>query len=185
MNNYNEKLADLFVKDIVDKIKRQEQMVKNEEYISWLYEFTKVNPRFTEQQWLYNTEGISSEDYDKVMMLSDFFVGIEMYHTNNLLMANENNSSTFYNIKYKDMYIVIGLAVGQGGLCFAERLDKQPEQYTLYENIMNDVEDETYRLKKEKLEMLVRMVEELKDMDVDYQVVKANIANVYNKSIYS
>ena len=168
---------EVFVEDILKKITEnielKKRLVADNQYIEWLYNFTKRHSCFSDTRWDYeDPRTISDEDYEKVNMLDKFFGAIEDYYSKNLLPANGVGlHERWYTIKYKDVYFDIGVCIGQGAYNYVERYEDKPERYIEFEKIVADETHEQVEIKKEKLLRLEQILEEIKELDIPYSVV--------------
>ncbi len=178
MEKENEKKTNNSVEELIDAINRRNQIISDDEYMQWLYDFSEEYPRFTDDTWLYNKKGITGGDWKQVRRLSDFYNGISHYHIKNLLKPTIEDGAKCYTIKYKDKYFTIGLFVGQGAICFALLHSTTPKKYVIFENIMNDVEDKDFLSKSKYLIKLQNIIIDLKSKDIDPQVIKSMVNSV-------
>lgn len=126
MNNANnqekfKEWATQYAKHIDESNLRISEIIANEEYINWLLNFTSEYEIFSDDSWLYCPEEISQYDYEKVSHLCNFFEAVESYANMNYLAANETQFGHTYSIAYKDVFLEVGVAVGQGTTFYISR----------------------------------------------------------------
>lgn len=173
-----------FWEKVKESIEIQKRLVTSTDYVEWLFDFTKKHPNFTDSDWLYNEDPEMSEnDYSQVRFLTDFFTAIYQYHTRNLLKANGEGHTEWYNIKYKDAYFAIGIRVGQGAENFVKRYESYdamaPESFIEFKDIMTNKEDAGLAEKNEALQKLQNEVSHVYGLGVPKAVVDNIIKQVF------
>lgn len=163
--------GDIF-KKVTENIELRKQLIKDTQYIEWLYNFTKRFPSFSDERWIYEEpKSISKEDSEKVSMLTTFFDAVENYFKKNLISANGKERDRWYTVKYKDVYFDIGVCIGQGAFNYVERQDKEQEKYVEFEKIVREVTDKYFQIKQEKLLRLEQLLSEIKKWEVPYEEI--------------
>lgn len=136
---------------ILKILERQEEKEKfidelsNDSYISWLEEFTKKFSIFSDDDWLYNPNGISKSDLNNVYKLHLLFEIISNYAENKNIEGKPNAFGVNYTIKNNNIIYEIGIMVGQGTVFFCERFKENDCDYIDFNDIKEDI-----KLKKNK-----------------------------------
>ena len=117
-----------------DAVKKD--MLENTSYIDWLVQFTEKNPIFSDNDWLYNEDGISKEDLERVRNLPLLFECIASFAERNYLSSNEDEWGESFLIRKDDTYMNIGYNAGQGTSFYCERTEQQDNSINYY-SIMN------------------------------------------------
>lgn len=169
---------------IVEGIENQKRLVSNTEYMEWLYVFTNSHPKFSDTDWLYEKDSsMSDKDYEQVEHLTDFFTAIDKYHTKNLLNANTEGYTAWYNIKYKDAYFAIGICVGQGAYNFVTRYESYdkmfPEPFIDFDYILQNKIAPGVEQKQAKLKQLEELIDEMKDIGTPLSAIHAVVAKAF------
>ena len=169
------------IKSIEEANKQRKELISNTDYMEWLYNFTRVYPNFVDTQWDYEVpEEMSSDDCEKVKLLTHFFTAIEEYSTLNLIASNGTERDFSYVMKYKDKYFEIGVCIGQGAFNYVVTSEKAETEYILFENIMNNSKDANLDVKLDKLEKIKLLTEELKALSTPEDAIVKTIKNTYN-----
>jgi len=172
---------DKFFSNLVEEAKRQKEMISNTDYIEWLYNFTDAHPSFTSIQWDYQRPAnIFDDDYEKVGLLTDFFVGIENYCDENMIAALGDVHDFAYIIKYKDKYLKIGVCIGQGAFNYVEQCEEALSECILFESIMNNIKDHNKDKKEKELDELKQVVRRLRILDTPLDVVMKTVKGIYD-----
>ena len=111
-------------------------MLESTDYIDWLIHFTEENPVFSDDDWLYNEEGISKEDLMKVRNLPLLFECISSFADRNYLSSTLDEWGESFLIHKDDAYMNIGYNTGQGTSFYCERTEKKENSINYY-NVMN------------------------------------------------
>ena len=170
------------VERLIEKVKLQKRLTDNNEYMDWLYEFTKKYECFTTTQWEYEKEDVlSCEDQEKVNMLSDFYFALEKYHSDNLIKPCLEPYTAWYNIAYKEVYFEIGIVCGQGSYGFACRRQEKPVYFTNFEDIVNKKVDSKLENKKAKLEGLRKFISECITLEIPIENIIQTVEEITKK----
>ena len=114
----------------------KKDMLESTSYIDWLIHFTEENPIFSDDDWLYDEDGIQKEDLEKVKNLSLLFECISAFAERNYISSNEDEWGESYSINKDDVYMNIGYNAGQGTSFYCERTERKDNSINYY-NIMN------------------------------------------------
>lgn len=166
-------------------LENQKRLVESTDYFDWLYEFTKKHQKFTDTDWLYDSDSICESDYSQVELLTDFFTAVDQYHRRNLLEANAEGYAAWYNIKYKDAYFAIGIRVGQGAQNFVTRYKQYkemlPEPFIEFEDILENKKHPGLAEKNEALLKLQAEANLLRNLGVPREIIENTIKQVFER----
>lgn len=98
----------------------KESIISNDNYISWLENFT-LNGGFSDNNWLYCPEKISEEDRGNVEKLCLLYEIIDEYAKTNFIYPNVDTYSNSYFIMNNDIVYEIGYMFGQEISFFCRR----------------------------------------------------------------
>lgn len=177
------KQVDIFTR-LIERAENQIRLVGSTEYMEWLYEFTKTHTKFSDTDWMYETQpSLSEQDAKQVGLLTDFFTAIDYYHTRNLLNANTERYQVWYNIRYKDAYFAIGVCVGQGAYNFVTRYESYdkmlPESFIDFDYILQNKQAPGFIEKKKKLKQIQELAIQLKNLGTPSGAIEIIISEVF------
>ena len=65
--NVNElEVSDVIIEKLKIRKQKEKKLLESDEYMNWLYDFTKVNITFYDDDWLYCNENMLPEDIERV-----------------------------------------------------------------------------------------------------------------------
>lgn len=180
MNNPNEfDLEDTLSQDYAEKIQmdfdKKRKMISDDSYIRWLEDFTNTHPEFSSEDWLYNPQKISNEDYKKVANLDLFFRAISDYAEEHCLESEFDNTGfndIYFFIKFNDIAYRIGLIVGQGAYAYCNRLDSIPNHYINFNNVLANKGRDDMDIVQEKFNDLSNLVKSLRELKVPKRSIR-------------
>ena len=160
-NDNNEKIESLKEKVLKELVKKQEikkSLTKDDEYFSWLANFTEKNDgKFCNDDWDYNPEGISKEDADKVKNLYYFYSVLANYADE--FGINQELERGFYGsavrVRFGDSIYKIGYVTGQGSYEYCMKVNEE-ENFADMVIDFNDVKEfynNKYNLEEESREL--------------------------------
>lgn len=141
----NQKLSKMdSIKASIERLKRdqekQQTIMSNPEYITWLESFTSKYPSFSDETWLYCPDELSKQDREQIANLQFLYSGIEEYAKKHNIERNVCCFGGFYNIKYHHVGYEIGQLCGQGTIDFCKRVSLEEEvnddKYIDFEDII-------------------------------------------------
>lgn len=168
---------DNIMKDILERSKRQKELISNTSYIEWLCEFTQVRKKFISTQWVYQTDLLFADDSKNVDLLPDFFAAIEEYCEKNMIAYTGTQTERSYAIKYKGVHLDIGVCIGQGAFNFVERKDEVSDKDIDFEDIINAASHELLDKKLQKISELENLLDEMKDLGMSKEQIITVIKN--------
>lgn len=128
---------DEFASEIMEKLKKEEEIGSNPRYINWLERFTEKYPRFTDDDFLYNKKIKSAEDIEGIKCLNMLYNVVEQYAQKNYIYLTKNSEySGSYQIKYNDIGYEIGCMVGQGTLFYCGRVNNPDNTFIDFNDIL-------------------------------------------------
>jgi len=140
MKKISEEKQKMMKERIIRENERKENikkdMLETTSYIEWLIHFTEKNPIFSDDDWLYNEDGIQKEDLERVKNLPLLFECISSFAERNYISSNEDEWGESYSINKDDVYMNIGYNRGQGTSFYCERTERQDNSISYY-SIMN------------------------------------------------
>lgn len=172
-----------FFENISKNVETQRRLIADTLYMDWLSKFTETYPKFTDDRWLYTKDGISVQDYENVENLTHFFDAIEKFCDANLVKVNGDSRERWYNIKYKELYLAIGVCIGQGAFCFVSRYENKEEilaeTFVDFEDVLKNKKISGYKQREELLIELEKLIKKIKDSDIPKYKVEAIINNCF------
>ena len=180
----NEITCEKFIADLAEKFRIEKEIKKQlsgkYDYIEWLYNFTKTFSYFSDIDWLYQIpRAVTDEDYKNVKMLTLFFEVVSEYFQDNLLPANGTTNNAWYTIKYKDVYLDIGVCVGQGAYNYVESHEEKPNRYVEFEKILANKSDSALKIKQERLLTLEHLLLEMYNLNIPRSEVIKKVQMVF------
>lgn len=166
---YREKL----VAELKHKNEVRNKLVTTEDYVKWLEKFTKDNPDFNSDQWLYFPEKISKYDSDNVDLLCEFYSVIESYAMKNYIYPTPCDWGGYYSIRYNGKVYEIGLLMGQGAFNFCRTSNINEKAYVInFEEIANPNEEILVRtaLIEKQLGRIDNLIEELCSNEIEIPI---------------
>jgi len=158
------------------------ELVSNTEYITWLNNFTKEHLSFSDDDWLYCPEKISTKDNKFVKQLYLLYQGIKTYAIKNYIYPIKCDSGEFYKIQYDGIGYEIGRLVGQGTLLFCRRVKiENDKEFIDFNYIMNNKEQDNVKDIKAKLEYLSKAVISAHECGVPIDAIWAMLGDTVNK----
>lgn len=155
-----------------EKIK---DMISDTSYIDWLNQFTQDKEGFSDDQWLYFPEKISSVDRENVEMLNLFYEGINRYAEQNHIYPKPCHFGNFYRVKLNDFGFEIGILVGQGTISFFNRVPLENEKEFID---FNDIMSEK---KQDKVEQINAILDSLSNTVIMAYENGVPIESIINK----
>ncbi len=170
VSKVNKENLKMMKEELIRETNRKEQvkkdMLENTSYIDWLVHFTEEYPIFSDDDWLYNVEGITEDDLEKVKNLPLLFECISSFAEKNYLTSTLEEWGEYYSIRKDDTYLNIGYNAGQGTSFYCERTDKNANSISYY-NIMNQEPMMRTMYVNHKL---AKISDEIKDLLVNLKV---------------
>lgn len=178
---YREKL----VAELKHKNEVRNELVTTERYVKWLEKFTKDNPDFNSDDWLYFPEKISKYDSDNVDLLCEFYSVIENYAMSNYIYRTPCDWGGYYSIRYNGKVYEIGLLVGQGAVNFCSTSNINEKAYVInFEEIAKPTEETLVRttLIENQLERIGHLIDELclSKLEIPVQAIIDRLEKVKN-----
>lgn len=159
-NKINDTVFNDVVSNFVKRRERAKSIVADSEYMLWLEKFTGDHPSFSDDNWLYNPEGISAEDLAKVEELSLFLEGIEEYFSANFYPTYKDEDGNHVLIKFNNVGYNIGIIHGQGSFAYCERATILPEALFIdFNDVMNNKKRENFDFITGKFAELTHLIE--------------------------
>jgi len=124
-----------------EKIKKNKskEMLSNPNYMNWLDNFTLKRQGFSDDDWLYNSDGLTVNDKENVNNLYLIYNGIDEYARRNYVYPFPCDFGNFYKIKFNDIGFEIGVQRGQGVRFFCNRvLIENVEEFIDFNDISCD-----------------------------------------------
>lgn len=138
MKNTEELKNDFFSK-LIEKQDKIKKIGKNTDYILWLNEFTQRYPEFSDDDFLYQSDKVSKDDYIKICDLGILFEIINIYASKNYITPQITEFGEAYLIKLDNNAYQIGCMVGQGVLYYCKKIEISDNlSYIDYNDIVNN-----------------------------------------------
>lgn len=173
-----------FVKELIERKEKINKMIENFEYINWLEEFSKKYNKFSDDSWLYSPSEIDKDDYDKVIMLGDFYDGLYRYayeHYVDFFFEDTFAGENFWFV-YNNVYYNIGYIAGQGTVFFIERSENKPDVICLnYVDAINKKYDDRVVKINEKFNELENYIKSFSELKVSDQIIHDKISKILDK----
>ena len=103
---------------------QKEKLLKNNDYMNWLENFTNRYPSFYEYDWVL--EGCSEEDIQNIQNIDVLYEVIEDYAVENYFKTTLENKGAFYLIKCNDVGYKVGMQFGNSKF-YCERTEVTEE----------------------------------------------------------
>ena len=150
----------------------KKELISNNNFISWLEQFTLKYNDFTDDDWLYKPDELSEVDTRNVGKLGLFFEALSdychKYYIN--IDSNEMYEDECINIRHNGIGYQLGLVVGQGAYIYVNR--KTPEDNAIeFMDIVNDIPPSDFEAKKDLLKKFEQIIAEMNAMDIPKSVI--------------
>lgn len=148
------------------------ELISDDEYISWLENFTSIYEKFTDETWLYNPEELLELNYKNVSKMGLFFEALSDYCRKYYINMNCDEGPAFERIiiKHKDVGYEFGLIVGQGAIVYVER--QAPKDDAIEFNyVLNDIAPEDFEAKRDLVSKFEQIVSEMKALNIPKSVI--------------
>lgn len=171
-------------KSIVEKLVAEErvrnckmqQMLSNLEYIKWLDSFTMKHAEFSDNDWLYFPENISSNDREQVENLDLMYDGIAMYARKNHIYPIRFDLGNYYRIQFDNVGYEVGLLEGQGSSFFCRKVEVNPEyEFIDFHDIVQGKRYANVDIIEEKLNQLSNAVISLYESGVPLESISITL----------
>ena len=148
--------------------KRKEKILKSEDYLDWLEEYTEIKEKFTSDD--SNDENVQS--------LEALYLVIEEYGEENYIFPSKTPFGCYYTVKYKDTNYNIGYMTGQGIFFYCEKTNE--ESQINFKDILEGKKQLSAELIKLKLNKLNILINEL-SITLPEEYLKREITKVYKR----
>jgi len=175
------KTREEFIKEFIERDRKQKEITSKREYIIWLGEFTKKYPQFADYEFVYDRQKITDSDFNNINNLSLLFEGIRKYANNNYLYARSDEFLMEYKIKYLGTGYKIGLITGQGSYFFCERISNPDDTFIDFNDIMSNSKLPNTEFINNKLIELSNIISYYYELGIPLPALQETVNNTLNE----
>lgn len=127
-----------YKRKLEERRKEVEKITSNNNYITWLENFTNKYTRFSDVDWTYCPTRLSKGDSENVEKLKLFYEAIEKYAEQNSISSESEDfilGNEYYLIGFNSIVYRIGIICGQGTVTYCERVNDISENIIDFNSI--------------------------------------------------
>ncbi len=177
--------ANRIAQKMEQKIREEEEIISNFDYIKWLEKFTKRYPNFTDIDWLYEPEKISKEDLENVNKLCSLFSAINNYAKTNYITTIKKEFTLSYKFTYNNKIYEIGIMQGQGAVffCYSRIIlgKKKEKNFISFENVCKGKNLLDIDFIQSKMDELTNILEKYISSGIPINSIKSTVDKVLKK----
>lgn len=186
-NNISSSDSNKFVNELIQQItqsqKLTKELVSNDNYIRWLEEFTSSRSGFLDNEWLYNPEGISPKNAEKIDQFQYFVSGIMDYANRNFIPYGYDGDESI-SIKFNGIGYDICRISGQGTYCGCHRTNITPDKHFIdFNDIISNKVQDNVAIITEKLDTIASIAKEILELGAPKHAISSRIKTVLHEYV--
>lgn len=163
-----------------DVVKQEKinKILKDDNYINWLEQFTSDIPKFYCDNYFYDGSTYPNELNQNIQDISLFYEIIKNYAENNYISPVTTVCGNYYSIQHNNIGYHIGTMEGPEILYYCISVDCE-ESYINFKDIQNNTLTPNAIFINHKIEELANIINDMIDNNVNRDI----ISNVTNKTL--